>query len=140
MFDAATNSLLREIETSCLPVQSPFVVTSVDSTSLAPQKGLERAASLFSKSPNENVLDLIVYWDQPIAELKRVLDGISDWGPFELTDAAPLAFERDQKVSVFCRFHYHGPKASRDHFERNLKVLLEESAAWDDARPPGHSA
>ena len=134
MFDAAPIRTQPEFVDARLRAKTPQVVASVDPIASRARHRADRDAAIRSKRLTENVLDLIVHWDRPIAALERVIEGITDWGPFELTDAAPVAYRRDGRSRVFCRFQYHGSKADRDHYEWNLKVLLKEHAVWEDAR------
>ena len=75
-------------------------------------------------------LDLIISWRGSVKELECILEKISDWGPFELVGYVPLG---EGKEECFYRFLYHGPAASRDHYEWNLKLLLDEHVVWADA-------
>lgn len=108
-------------------------------TALASRKSFDSRASA-TGGGSDNLLELIVYWRGPLVEIRTILERISDWGPFELTEAAPLGDERCGTMRVFCSFRYHGSRADCDHFEWNLKVLLKDYAVWEDAAPPEPAA
>jgi len=103
------------------------------STLLVNQKNTDLVTLLGKRQQADKFLDLIVYWRRPVADLRRALDAISDWGPFEFIGVLPLAKASDGTLRAFCRFHYHGSKSDREHAECNLKALLKPLADWEDA-------
>ncbi len=108
--------------------------------SIMTQKEMESVLRRMNGNQFENTLKLIVHWEQSLQELKRKLEGISDWGPFELVSVSPISFEKGNKVRALCRFIYHGSKAAREHNEWNLKILLQDIAVWEETPSPERMA
>ena len=136
MFDADLIPARPNIRAVRLRKQIGRVESPTDLMLLEPSNKHQPGFVPAYEAANKNDLDIIVTWSKPIADLCQVLDRISDWGPFELTHAASFASEDSDSVKVYCRFRYHGAKASRAYFEGNLKSLIEEHAVWEDARAP----
>jgi len=140
MFDTDSFSAPSHYRATGPGTIAPRQVSVIDPLGLMDgHKGGHRTFAV-SEPIAKNVLDLIVYWDKPLGALTHVLQGISDWSPFELISAAPLSREKGAAPKIHCRFYFHAGDDSRAHYERNLKDLLKTHAVWEDAQPPDRVA
>ncbi|GAB4533185.1 MAG: hypothetical protein Tsb0010_13940 [Parvularculaceae bacterium] len=133
MFDAQLFTMRqdgRRARSRMRPIQIVLPAAPMGS---APERSL---LSVFGEieAPAGDGLELIISWDGSIAELRRILETISDWGPFELTFMALLARAPDGNTRFLCKFAYHGADSARDHFEWNLKALIAEYAVFAEPR------
>lgn len=140
MFDAASATPQLAPQPTRARARRRQNISLDNQTTWMVQESSSANASLIQIYPDERALDLIVYWKGSLANLKSILNGMSDWGPFELTVFTALQFGKESKRKVFCRFVYHGPKRSRAHFESNLKNLMQEYMRWEDYSPPKRMA
>lgn len=83
----------------------------------------------------DDTIQLIADWSDTPDALREAVECASDWGPFELCELIPVTTEALGGQRIFCRFIYHGPEASRSHYEANLRAMLTELAAWQDVEP-----
>ena len=77
----------------------------------------------------ESFLDLLITWNEPLKRPQDFLEHVSDWGPFEFLAITPLKQDELGRARSFARFIYHGTDQERQHFEWNLILLIEKSAA-----------
>lgn len=85
----------------------------------------------------DRCFEIVALWSESAAQLRRAIENETDWGPFELTGAAPLGRNAFGAMRYLCRFEYHGDERTRPHFETDLRTRLSSIACWQEAASAG---
>ena len=75
-------------------------------------------------------LELAAAWIGSPEALRRKVEQVSDWGPFELELVTDGLCDPYGVQWIICRFRYHGFEGAREDALANLKAVLDPITTW----------